>query len=139
MLVTESLPLPIRKKGTKHFTFTKLLNSEKSKTLQNYKLTLEFTQNPVWYAIQALPYLMEHGNECSQEVFSRYYANILSTYIVNSSPKIKKVFDQWRDSKTSIELLSNLEKNQELKSLLLQETPWVLNAQNESQRKKQIA
>ena len=139
MLVTESLPLPIRKKGTKHFTFNKLLNSEKSKTLQNYKLTLEFTQNPVWYAIQALPYLMKHENECSQEIFSRYYANVLASYIVNSSPKIKKVFDHWRNSKTSIELLSNLEKNQELKSLLLQETPWVLNAQNESQRKKQIA
>ncbi|RLD60876.1 MAG: hypothetical protein DRJ01_08930, partial [Bacteroidetes bacterium] len=139
MLVTESLPLPIRKKGTKNFMFTKLLNSEKSKTLQNYKLTLEFTQNPIWYAIQALPYLMEHSNECSQEIFSRYYANILASHIVNSSPKIKTVFDHWRNSKTSIELLSNLEKNQELKSLLLKETPWVLNAENESQRKKQIA
>ncbi|MBE9467847.1 MAG: hypothetical protein IMY72_05930 [Bacteroidetes bacterium] len=139
MLVTESMPLPIRKKGTKNFTFDKLINSKKSKTLQNYKLTLEFTQNPAWYAIQALPYLMEPNNESSQNIFSRYYANILASHIVNSSPKIKKIFDHWRDSQTSIELLSNLEKNQELKSLLLKETPWVLNAENESQRKKQIA
>lgn len=36
-------------------------------------------------------------------------------------------------------LLSNLEKNQELKSILLEETPWVRNANNETERKKRLA
>ena len=36
-------------------------------------------------------------------------------------------------------LLSNLEKNEELKSALLQETPWVMDAKNESERKQRIA
>jgi len=137
MLVTESLPLPIRSKQTKNFTFTKLVNN-KSKTLRHHKLTLEFTANPAWYAVQALPYLIEYPYECAEQVFSRFYANSIASHIANSSPKIKKVFDAWRDTPGSKALLSNLEKNQELKSLLLEETPWVLDAQDETERKHRV-
>lgn len=138
MLVTESLPLPIRGKETKTFRMEKLLQSGNSKTLQSQNLTLEFTSNPAWYAIQALPYMMEYPYECSEQVFSRYYANSIAAHIVNSSPKIKRVFDSWKSADSNA-LLSNLEKNQELKSLLLEETPWVLQAQDESERKKRVA
>jgi len=136
MLVTESLPLSIRGKGTKKYSFTKLINSKSSKTLKHEKLTLEFTSNPIWYAIQAIPYLIEYPYECSEQVFSRLYANSIATDIINSNPKIKKVFDQWRNTDA---LLSNLQKNEELKSLLLEETPWVLEGKSESERKKRIA
>jgi uncharacterized protein YfaS (alpha-2-macroglobulin family) len=138
MLVTESLPLPIRGKQTKTFKFEKLLQSGKSKTLRHQSLTLEFTSNPAWYAIQALPYIMEYPYECSEQVFSRYYANSIAKHIVNSSLKIKRVFDSWKNADSDA-LLSNLEKNQELKSLLLEETPWVLQAQDETERKKRVA
>jgi len=138
MLVTETLPLPIRGEGTKTFTFEKLIDSESSSTLKNFKLTLEFTSNPAWYAVQALPYLMEYPYECSEQIFSRYYANSIATYIVNSNPKIKRVFDTWKNYAPDA-LLSNLEKNQELKALILEETPWVLEAEDESERKQRIA
>ena len=138
MLVTESLPLPIRGKTTKDFQFTKLINSSSSKTLSHHKLTLEFTANPAWYAVQALPYIMEYPYECAEQVFSRYYGNKLASYIANSSPKIKAVFDSWKNTPGSKALLSNLEKNQELKEVLLQETPWVLDGQNETTRKRRI-
>ena len=138
MLVTETLPLPIRGKQTKKYTLKKLADSGKSKTLKNHKLTLEYTTNPAWYAIQALPYLMEYPYDCSEQIFSRFYANSIASHIANSSPRIKQVFDSWKNI-TPDALLSNLEKNQELKSLLLQETPWVLNAKNESQRKRNVA
>ncbi len=137
MLVTESLPLPIRGKQTKTFTLKKLLDSGKSKTLRNERLTLEFTSNPAWYAVQALPYLMEYPYECSEQIYSRYYANSLAAHIANANPKIKRVFETWRNTQPEA-LLSNLEKNQELKALLLEETPWVLQAQSESERKKRI-
>ncbi len=136
MLVTESMPLPIRGNQTKTFKFDKLVNNN-STTLRNHKLTLEFTSNPAWYAVQALPYLMEYPYECAEQTFSRYYANSIASHIANSNPKIKSVFDSWK-SQSPEAFLSNLEKNQELKSLLLQETPWVLNAQNESERKKRV-
>lgn len=138
MLVTETLPLPIRGKQTKKYALKKLADSGKSKTLKNHRLTLEYTANPAWYAVQALPYLMEYPYDCSEQVFSRFYANSIASHIANSSPRIKQVFDSWKNI-TPDALLSNLEKNQELKSLLLQETPWVLNAKNESQRKRRVA
>lgn len=138
MLVTESLPLPMRGKQTKTFKFKKLLNSAGSTTLRHHKLTLEFSSQPAWYAIQALPYLMEYPYECSEQIFSRFYANSIASHIANSSPKIKRVFDSWRTQSPDA-LLSNLEKNQELKSLMLEETPWVLDAKNESERKKRVA
>ncbi|NCP45426.1 MAG: hypothetical protein GW818_03105, partial [Flavobacteriales bacterium] len=137
MLVTESLPLPVRGKGTTNFKFNKLLASGSSSTMKNHRLTLEFTSNPAWYAIQALPYLMEYPYECAEQTFSRFYANSIATHIANSNPKIKNVFESWKNS-TPEAFLSNLEKNQELKALLLEETPWVLNAQNEGERKKRV-
>jgi uncharacterized protein YfaS (alpha-2-macroglobulin family) len=137
MLVTETLPLPIRGKQTKKFTLDKLVNNT-SPTLRNQRFTLEFTANPAWYAIQALPYLMEYPYECTEQTFSRFYANSIASHIANSNPKIKQVFDTWSTLQPDA-LLSNLEKNQELKSALLEETPWVLNAKDENQRKRNVA
>ena len=138
MLVTETLPLNMRGAGTKNFKFDKLLNSGNSETLQNHALTVEYTSNPAWYAVQALPYLMEYPYECAEQTWNRYYANSLATMIANSSPRIKQVFEQWKTEDTAA-LLSNLQKNEELKSVLLEETPWVLDAKNEEQQKKNIA
>lgn len=138
MLVTETMPIFVNSNSTKVFSFDKLKNSGESSTLRHHALTLEFTPNPAWYAIQALPYLMEYPYECNEQTFSRFYANSIATHIVNSKPKIKAVFEKWQNQSPEA-FLSNLEKNQELKTLLLEETPWVLQAQSESQRKKNVA
>ncbi len=138
MLVTESLPLNMRGSGTKDFKFEKLLHAGESETLQNQSLTIEYTSNPAWYAVQALPYLMEYPYECAEQTWNRYYANSLATMIANSSPRIKQVFEKWKTTDTAA-LLSNLQKNEELKSVLLEETPWVLAAKTEEQQKKNIA
>jgi len=138
MLVTESLPLNMPGDGTKTFKFEKLLQSGSSETLNHHAVTVEFTGNPAWYAIQALPYLMEYPYECAEQTFNRFYANALATKIANSSPRIQEIFQRWKTLDTAA-LLSNLEKNQELKSVLLQETPWVLQGKSESQQKQHIA
>jgi uncharacterized protein YfaS (alpha-2-macroglobulin family) len=137
-LVTETMPLNMRNTNSKTFKFDKLLTSGNSGSLTNHALTVEYTSNPAWYAVQALPYLMEYPYECAEQSFNRYYANVLASYISNSSPKIKEVFEKWKITDTAA-LMSNLQKNEELKSVLLQETPWVLNAQSEAQQKKNIA
>ncbi|MCF7569033.1 carboxypeptidase-like regulatory domain-containing protein [Sabulilitoribacter arenilitoris] len=139
MLVTETLPMWIRSNQTKTFTLEKLKmvpEALEGTTLKHHKLTLEMTSNPAWYAVQALPYLMEYPYECNEQTFSRYYANALASHIANSNPRIQEVFNQWRNSDA---LLSNLEKNEELKSILIQETPWLRDAQSESEQKKRIA
>jgi Bacterial Alpha-2-macroglobulin MG10 domain/Alpha-2-macroglobulin family/MG2 domain len=138
LLVTESLLLNMPGSGTKNYKFDKLLRSGNSETLNQHRITLEYTANPVWYAVQALPYLMEYPYECSEQTFNRFYANALGSSIVKSSPRIQHVFENWKTSDTAA-MLSNLQKNQELKSLLLEETPWVLQAKEESQQKRNIA
>ncbi|GAB4427356.1 MAG: alpha-2-macroglobulin family protein [Bacteroidia bacterium] len=140
MLVTETLPMYLRgKQKSATFTLDKLAQAGESSTLRHQRLTLEVTSNPAWYAVQALPYLMEFPHACSEQIYSRFYANALATHIANSTPRIRKVFDQWRSMPAGTGLVSQLEKNQELKSALLEETPWVLQAQNESERKRNIA
>lgn len=138
MLVTESMPLPIRSNQTKEFSFAKFISqNNNSATLKNHSYTLEFTANPAWYAVQALPYLMEYPYECAEQTFARYYANSLASHVVNSKPKIKQIFDAWKMT-SSDAFLSNLEKNQELKAVILEETPWVLQAKNESENKRRV-
>ena len=135
MLVTETLPMWVRSNETKTFVLDKLKTTTPT-TLKNHKLTLEITSNPAWYAVQALPYLMEYPYECNEQTFSRYYSNALASHIANSNPRIQEVFNQWRNTDA---LLSNLEKNEELRSVLIQETPWVRDAQSETEQKKRIA
>ncbi|MBU1108744.1 MAG: hypothetical protein KKB51_18860 [Candidatus Riflebacteria bacterium] len=140
IFVTESLPLPIKGPANKKFTFKKLVESKKSDTLKHQGLTVEVTSNPAWYAVQALPYLIEFPHECSEQVFNRIYANSLASFIANSDPKIKRVFDTWKAeaAQGSKALFSNLEKNEHLKSVTLLETPWVLDAKNETEQKHKL-
>ncbi|WP_189360269.1 alpha-2-macroglobulin family protein [Algibacter mikhailovii] len=134
ILVTETLPMWIRSNQTKTFSLDKL-KTNTSSTLKHHKLTLEMTSNPAWFAVQALPYLMEYPYACNEQTFSRYYANALASHIANSNPRIQDVFSQWASQDI---LISNLEKNEELKSILIQEIPWLRNAQSETEQKKRI-
>ena len=134
MLVTETLPMWVQN-GSKTFSLDKLTTNTSS-SLEHHQLTLEVTSNPAWYAVQALPYLMEYPYECNEQTFSRYYANTLASHIVQSNPRIEQVFNQWANSDA---LISNLEKNQELKALLIEETPWLRDAASETEQKKRIA
>lgn len=138
MLVTETLPLWINGNGTKNFSFDKLKHSDTSKTLVHHALTVEYTGNPAWYAVQSLPYLMEYPYECAEQTFNRYYATALAAHIVQQSPKIKAIFDKWKTESAFSSFASPLERNQELKSALLEETPWVMEAKSESEQRKRL-
>ncbi|MBO4580822.1 MAG: hypothetical protein J5701_00860 [Bacteroidales bacterium] len=143
MLVTETMPVYVNGMQTKTFTFKKFQQacsnySSANNTLQHYKFTFEYTPSPAWYAVQALPYLMEYPYECNEQIFSRLYANSIADKIVKSSPKIKEVFAAWLHQDSSA-LLSALEKNAELKTIALEETPWLTDAKNEKADKQKIA
>jgi hypothetical protein len=153
MLVTETKPLPINGNETKEFNFTSLTQSDASTsnkpagaggnatastTRKNHRLTLEYTSNPAWYAVQALPWLESREKENADQLFNRFYANSIAGHIANSSPKIRNVFELWKTASPDA-LLSNLEKNQELKALVIEETPWLMDAKNESEQKQRIA
>jgi len=135
ILVTESLPLPIRGPQTKKFEFTKLIESGQSDTLRHQSVTVQMVSNPAWYAVMALPYLMEFPHECTEQTFNRLYANCLARHIADSDPKIRRVFDQWKGTPA---LDSPMEKNQDLKAVMLEETPWLRQAQKESQARRNV-
>lgn len=135
VLVKESIQLPIRGPVEQDFQFDKLLDSANSETLKHQSLTVQMTSNPSWYAILSLPYLMEYPHECNEQVFNRFYANALAQHIAASEPRIAKVFERWRGTDA---LESPLEKNQDLKSLMLEETPWLRDAKKESQARRHV-
>ena len=137
--LVETLPMPVRGEETRTFSLDSLFNHH-SKTATDRSLTVEFTGNPAWYAIQALPSLSLPVNNNALSWATAYYANSLASYIMNSQPRIKAVFDSWKlQGGTKDTFLSNLQKNQEVKNILLSESPWVMEAQTEEQQKERIA
>jgi len=138
VLITESLPLTVRGNETRTFSFESLIKN--STKVDSKNLSVEFSSNPAWYAVQALPTVSEPQSENALDYFTAYYANSLAGFIANSNPKIAATFEQWKKAGGSREaLLSNLEKNSELKNMLLEETPWVVAAKDETEQKRQIA
>ncbi|HWB01711.1 MAG TPA: alpha-2-macroglobulin family protein, partial [Verrucomicrobiales bacterium] len=129
--VTESMPLPIRDAGTKEFAFKKLMESAGSDSLRHQNLTVQMVSRPAWYAVMALPYLMEFPHECTEQTFNRLYANALARHIAKSDPKVRRVFDVWRTTQPEA-TKSALERNPELKSVMLEETPWLRDAQKQN-------
>jgi hypothetical protein len=135
ILVTESMPMPVRGAKTLTFDFERLLRSGPPSTVRSRTLTLQMVSNPAWYAVMALPYLMEYPYECSEQTFNRLYANQLAQHIAGSDPRIRTIFARWRDTPA---LDSPLEKNADLKAVALLETPWVRQAQSESQARRRV-
>jgi len=137
--LVESVALPIRGNQTKEFSLDNLFNHH-SPSATKKTLTIEFTGNPAWYAVQALPSLAEPHDDCAICWTNALYATVLASKIANSQPKIKNVYESWKKSGQNKEtLLSNLQKNQELKNILLSESPWVLEANNEEDQKNMIS
>ena len=139
MVLTQSLPIYVRGGQTKEYTFENLVNN-KSNTRSSRFLKLEFAKDPIWYAVQALPSvaMVEHENAVSYS--AAHFASLMSEHIAKSNPKIFNVINMWKsqgmDKQT---LLSNLEKNQDVKNVLLNESPWVMEAKDETEMKQRLS
>ncbi|WP_370862744.1 alpha-2-macroglobulin family protein [Parabacteroides faecis] len=137
ILVTESTPFYLMENGEKQI---RLSGSKATGSRNPFRMTLELTGNPIWYAVQALPTLTQPANDNIISWFASYYSNTLANYIATANPRIQKVISQWKaQGGTASTLYSNLQKNQELKNILLEETPWVLAAENETEQKQRLS
>lgn len=134
--ITETLPIFLSKDTTLPFTFSKLLNNQ-SEGISTEALTVEYTTQPVWNAIQALGYMKTDPEQSAIQQFSRIYANLMALHIIRKYPAIAQSLDAWR--KDSSALLNPLEKNSELKQVLMEETPWVLDAKSGNLLLKELA
>ena len=132
--VTIALPITQHQPGTETIDLTKLVPAD----AKNAKLTLEYTNNPVWLMVQALPSVGSPNDDNAISLAASYYANSIGKYIIDQNPQIKPVFEAWQQEKNEASLTSQLEKNQELKELVLNETPWVMDADNETEQKHRL-
>jgi TonB-dependent SusC/RagA subfamily outer membrane receptor len=135
ILVTESIPIWVKGNTKREFTLANLKNNT-STTLQNHALTFEYTSNPVWMALQSLPYLMNYPHECAEQTFAKYYANCIAEKILTSNPKVESLMKKWQNNKMPE---SRLKLNEELKSIVLAETPWLLDAESDEQKNQRLA
>lgn len=134
-LVTNTLPLAFDGAETKTIDLTKLF-AVHDKT---NKLTLEYTAHPQWMLVQALPSLAVPDGDNAISLAASYYANSFGAYLMRTTPAIKQVVALWRqEADGGTTLLSSLEKNEELKTLILSETPWVMDADRETDQKRQL-
>ena len=137
ILVREAVQLQVRGAGTRTFALSNLLASAKSDTIRNVDLTVRAVSRPAWYAVLALPYLMEFPHECCEQTFSRHYANALGGFIANSDPRIRATFEKWKTAGGDT-LKSPLEQNEDLKTIALDSTPWVREAAHEATARRHV-
>lgn len=133
-LVQESLPIWANPGEKRNFRLEKLLN-DSSSTLTHHRLSVSLNNNPVWEALRSLPYLIEYPYECAEQTFARYFANSLAQHILESQPGVKQTLENWQGTLTE----SRLEQNPELRSLLIEETPWLRQAQNEREQRARLS
>ncbi|MDR1937969.1 MAG: alpha-2-macroglobulin, partial [Tannerellaceae bacterium] len=137
ILVTESIPFYLAGEREKQ---VEVKDAQASPDRRLQRMTVEFSSNPVWYAVQALPALAQPRNDDVVSWFASYYSQTLAAFIARSNPRIRNVIDRWEAQKeTTSTLLSNLERNEELKTILLEETPWVMDAQTETEQKQHLS
>lgn len=135
MLVTDAVPVFVKEGETKIFELENLKNAN-SMTISNVSNTLELTTNPIWEIMFALPSLKNDQNNSADVIFNKWFADVLASEIFKANPKMKTVFEEYQNKGL---LNSNLEKNQELKQLLLEETPWVLESRDENEQMQKLA
>lgn len=105
--------------------------------LEHKGFSFELTNNPSWLAVKALPYLMEYPYDCTEQLTNRFFANQLSYTIVNSNPSLREVFTSWQADPDALK--SPLSLKEDLKQAVLEETPWLREAADESEQQARLA
>ena len=137
--VTVTMPITQHQPGTATVDLAALIPAD----AKGSKLTFEYTNQPAWLMIQALPTVGSPSDDNAISQAASFYANSLGRYILQQNPQAKTAFELWSqesgDRSQETSLTSALAKNQDLKDLLLNETPWVLDADNETEQKQRLA
>ena len=83
-LVVNTLPITLHQKGEQNFDLSKLfLNKEgkQAKGTEDAKVTIEYTNNPSWLMVKALPAISNPDEENAISLMSAIYANTITTHI----------------------------------------------------------
>lgn len=101
---------------------------------RNGRLTLEYADNPAWYAASALPSMQQTAETATAHIVNYYVATVASR-IVADNQEIADAIAAWQKSP----LKSRLEQNADLKTIALDNTPWSRRAETETDMMAHIA
>lgn len=101
-----------------------------SETSSNHQLLVELTTNPLWFAIKAMPAVYETSVKSAVQLAQNFYITAKGNDIIHQYPEIQRVFKVWKDAQPEA-LQSSFAKNEDLKNLLVGQTPWEDVADNE--------
>lgn len=140
-LITVTLPFSQNGPGVKTIDLGQLFPDSLPAALSKAsKLTLEYTNNPAWLMIQALPTVGQPRDDNALSQAASLYANTLGQYLIDQIPEAKQVFEMWRrEAGQETTLNSQLQKNAELRDILLSETPWAAEADQEAEQRQRLA
>ena len=83
-LVVNTLPITLHQQGEQSFDLSKLFldkEGKQAKETEEAKVTVEYTNNPSWLMIKALPAISNPDDEDAISLMSAIYANTVTTYI----------------------------------------------------------
>lgn len=116
-LVVNTLPITLHQKGEQNFDLSKLfLNKEgkQAKGAEDAKVTIEYTNNPSWLMVKALPAISNPDEENAISLMSAIYANTITTHIQKTLSLDNH--SQKTLSQESIRLQNQVEKLQKLQN-----------------------
>ncbi|MCM1518844.1 MAG: MG2 domain-containing protein [Pseudoflavonifractor sp.] len=104
------------------------------------RVTLQFCENPAWYCVTALPGLRDGETRTSMSAAAAIFSAAVAEGILRDNPSIARAVHQWSVSdKSDSTLVSMLERNQDLKTVLLNATPWVMDARSDTERMERLS
>lgn len=134
--VTVTVPFTQNEPGVKSVDISKMFPAKS----HDGRLTVEYTNNPAWMMVQALPSMGTPRDDNAVDQATALYANAIAGSLVSANPAVRTTFDRWRMERgEETSLMSRLEKDASLKDIVLAETPWVADAGRETEQKQRLA
>lgn len=104
------------------------------------RVTLQYCDNPLWYVVTALPGLAEQEPKSAINAAYNIFSAAVAQGILKDNPSIAKALKYWTSGDSSDStLVSMLEKNADLKTMLLNATPWLADAKSDTERMTRLA
>lgn len=104
------------------------------------RVTLQFCENPAWYVVTALPGLLNLEPSTANEAGAAIFSAAIADGLLRSNPVVADALREWqRSDRSDSTLVSMLERNADLKIVLLNATPWMMDARSDTERMTRLS
>ena len=104
------------------------------------RVTLEYCDNPTWYVVTALPGLRKEKISTADQAADAIFSAAIADGLLRNNPSIAGALREWNNSeKSDSTLTSMLQRNSDLKTMLLKATPWMVDAMTDTERMQRLS